>query len=126
MSGHHAIRARDEAPPSGVDDRRALERHWLTLTRKVLPSLASERKWPVRFDHCFQRILLDNAFGGRWYDFVGQRPAYAHAPDDALARAVALGEAAQDGTVDLANLNRKSLLWRGKSKPGSREGARSV
>lgn len=95
-------------------DRASLEARWLDLTRRVLPSLASERGWPVRADHCFQRILLDNAFGGRWYDFVPRRPAYAHADAAALAHAVALGEAAVAGTVDLADLNRRSLVWRGK------------
>lgn len=95
-------------------DRVALEARWLDLTRRILPSLASERGWPVRADHCFQRILLDNAFGGVWYDFVPRRPAYAHVDETALARAVALGEAAIAGTADLADLNRRSLVWRGK------------
>ncbi len=68
----------------------------------------------MRADHCFQRILLDNAFVGVWYDHVPDRPAYAHADAAALARAVALGEAAIAGTADLAELNRRSLVWRGK------------
>lgn len=97
----------------------AMQARWLDLTRRELPGLALERHWPVRADHCFQRILLDNAFGGVWYDHVAGRPAYIHADPAALARAVALGEAAVAGTVDLAELNRRSLDWRGKppSKP---------
>lgn len=97
-----------------VVNRPALEARWLDLTRRVLPALAAERGWPVSADHCFQRILLDNAFGGVWYDFVRRRPAYAHADEAALARAVALGEAAIGGGVDLAELNRRSVAWRGK------------
>lgn len=93
-------------------NRAALEKRWLELTRQALPALAAERGWPVRADHCFQRILLDNAFGGVWYDFVAGRPAYAHADAAALARAVALGEAAAACTADLAALNRRSLGWR--------------
>ncbi len=50
------------------DSRKALEQDWLRLTRETLPALALARGWPVRADHCFQRILLDNVFGGRWYD----------------------------------------------------------
>lgn len=104
-----------DRPPRPADrNRAALEARWLDLTRRVLPSLAAERGWPVRADHCFQRILLDNAFGGTWYDFVARRPAYAHADAAALARAVALGEAAAAGTADVAALNRRSLGWRGK------------
>jgi hypothetical protein len=87
-------------------------RVWLTLTRETLPALAAERAWPVRADHCFQRILLDNACGGRWYDHIAGRPAYAHAGEAILQRAIALGEAAIAGTADLAALNRRSLAWR--------------
>ncbi|WP_200925653.1 GCN5-related N-acetyltransferase [Sphingomonas sp. Leaf22] len=98
-----------------------MQARWLALTRRELPGLAATRGWPVQADHCFQRILLDNAFGGVWYDHVYARPAYIHADPAALARAVALGEAAIAGTVDLAELNRRSLDWRGKapSKPAS-------
>jgi hypothetical protein len=90
------------------------ERHWLALTREVLPALSRERNWPVSADHCFQRILLDNACGGRWYDHITGRPAYRHADAAVLDQAIALGEAALAGTADLHALNRRSLAWRGK------------
>lgn len=97
--------------------RQQLEAEWLHLTREVLPALAAERRWPVRNDHCFQRILLDNACGGRWYDHIEGRPAYAKADVATLARAVALGRACADGAEDLSALNKRSLNWRGKSRP---------
>lgn len=93
-------------------DRDALEAHWLELTRSVLPGFAQQREWPVNQDHCFQRILLDNACGGVWYDFVEGRPAYRHAAPEVLARAVKLGEACISGSEDLEALNRRSLDWR--------------
>lgn len=96
------------------DDRATLEARWLHLTRQLLPALAPARGWPVRADHCFQRILLDAACGGRWYDTIEKRPAYAHAPEAVLSRAVALAEAAIAGQADLHALNRQSLRWRGK------------
>ena len=97
------------------EDRRAsLERRWLDLTRVTLPRLARERDWPVRHDHCFQRILLDHAVGGRWYDHVARRPAYRHLEEAGLARAIALAEAAIAGQADLAELDWQSLVWRGK------------
>ena len=71
----------------------------------------------MRFDHCFQRILLDNACGGVWYDRIAKRPAYRHAPDDVLREAVRLGEAALKGGADMDVLNESSLRWRGKSRP---------
>ena len=96
-------------------ERAALEARWLQLTRTALPAVAVERKWPVRLDHCFQRILLDAACGGRWYDHIAARPAYRTCDSVILARAVALGEAVLVGNGDLHALNRESLDWRGKS-----------
>ena len=99
----------------GVGARAALEACWLHLTRVALPT-AAEPGWPVRLDHCFQRILLDHATGGIWYDRIAGRPAYAHAPDDVLREAVRLGEAVLAGRSDLAAMNRQSLAWRGKAR----------
>ncbi|WP_245640830.1 GCN5-related N-acetyltransferase [Sphingomonas taxi] len=102
---------------AGADTRRAaLEVAWLTLTRGTLPGLAGLRMWPVRADHCFQRILLDAAVGGIWYDAVEGRPAYRFIAVDLLERAVSLGQGAAEGTVDLAALNRQSLTWRRERK----------
>ena len=95
-------------------DRAALEDRWKQLTNRDLPDAAGPG-WPVHLNHCFQRILLDHATGGVWYDAIPKRPAYAHAPDDVLARAVALGEAVLAGRADLEALNRRSLRWRGKA-----------
>ena len=102
---------------AGADTRRAaLEAEWLTLTRETLPGLAGLRMWPVRADHCFQRILLDAAVGGVWYDAVKARPAYRFIAVDLLEHAVRLGQGAAEGTVDLTTLNRQSLAWRRQRK----------
>ncbi|WP_390549491.1 GCN5-related N-acetyltransferase [Qipengyuania sp. MTN3-11] len=92
---------------------RSITERWFELTRDQMPYLADKRGWPVREDHCFQRILLDNAVGGHWADEI-PAPAYLNAPDDLLERAIALGEAAVAGEEDLAELNRNSLAWRGR------------
>ncbi len=86
---------------------------WFVLTRETMPALAAERGRPVRLDHCFQRILLDNAVGARWRDRIAA-PAYRHATDAQLQRALELGRAVVAGAQDLATLNRRSLEWRGK------------
>ena len=101
-------------------DRSALEAEWLDLTRVRLPAVAAARGWPIRFDHCFQRVLLDHAFGGVWYDHVTGRPAYKHADEGALRRAVAAGRAVLAGEADLAALNAQSLSFRGKAGPRPR------
>jgi len=93
-------------------DRAALEAEWLRLTRMVLPDLAVERGWPIRADHCFQRVLLDAAVGGVWYDAVAARPAYRHIAVDILQRAVEWGRGVAEDRDDLDALNRRSLAWR--------------
>jgi len=93
-------------------DRRAAEARWLELTRHLLPAAAPDRGWPVRADHCFQRIFLDNACDGVWYDHITGRPAYARADSVILDRAVTLAEAVLAGDADLTLLNRRSLAWR--------------
>ena len=107
----------DRSHPQADAARAELEARWLALTRQAMPDAAAANGWPVRFDHCFQRILLDNAAGGVWYDAIPGRPAYAHAPVAVLREAIALGEAALAGDADLAVLNRHSLDWRGKRGP---------
>ena len=104
----------DPTPPT---PRKRLEAQWLDLTRTRMPAAACARGWPVHQDHCFQRILLDNACGGVWYDTIVRRPAYAFAPDAVLKRAVDTGEAVLAGLVDLAALNRDSLRFRGRDGP---------
>ncbi|WP_232283385.1 GCN5-related N-acetyltransferase [Sphingomonas sp. PAMC 26617] len=94
--------------------RAVIEQQWLDLTRIRLPKRAMEARWSLRLDHCFQRILLDDACGGCWYDHIVGRPAYANAPAAVLAHAIATGEALLAGTADLIALNAQSLAWRGK------------
>ncbi|MEW4447664.1 GCN5-related N-acetyltransferase [Qipengyuania sp. JC766] len=95
-------------------DRSQLVDRWFALTRGTMPGVAAGKGWPVRLDHCFQRILLDNAVGGPWREHVAA-PAYRNASDAVLREAIRLGEAAIAGELDLADLNRRSLVWRGKA-----------
>ncbi|ANU07663.1 GCN5-related N-acetyltransferase [Paraurantiacibacter namhicola] len=99
--------------PFDETTREILQTRWFSLTRHELPDAAMTRDWPVHLDHCFQRILLDNACQGPWRDHIAP-PAYRNASDDVLLEAIALGELVLDGQRDLAELNRKSLAWRGK------------
>ena len=94
-------------------NRTDLEARWFALTREDMPAAADARGWPIRFDHCFQRILLDHAAGGPWREKIAA-PAYRNATDAQLEAAVELGEAALSGEADLAELNRRSLAWRRK------------
>ena len=99
-------------------DRAALEAEWLDLTRRVLPGLAAAGGWPIGADHCFQRVLLDAAVGGVWYDVVAERPAYRFIGVEWLGRAVALGRGVVGGCEDIGELNRRSPAWRRARKSG--------
>ena len=82
-----------------------------------LPRRARDGHWVVSNDHCFGRIVLDHAVGGRWYDVLDRRrsPAFAQLTDDQLARAVALAERMlAEGDPLLRELDAQSLAWRGK------------
>ena len=102
--------------PSGPDAPEsadaALRARWRDLVERRLPEAARSRPgWPVRLDHCFGRVLLDNALGRPWREVVAA-PAWRNMPEDRLAAALALGEAVLAGGVDLATLNRRSLVLR--------------
>ena len=96
-----------------------LQERWLALTREELPARARAERWPLHLDHCFMRVLLDEACDGRWYDHVEGRPAYRHLGPERLARAVALGERLAAEPADAAEallleLDDASLRRRGK------------
>jgi hypothetical protein len=88
---------------------------YMVLTKEVMPDLAktTRRHWPVRNDHCFQRIVLDAVCTGVWYDHIA-RPAYKNLTCIQAADAVTLCEAIIAGHADLEMLNAQSLAWRGK------------
>lgn len=88
---------------------------YMELTKEIMPALArtSHTSWPVRNDHCFQRIVLDTVCRGTWYEHIA-RPAYKHLTREQAVQAVALCDDIISGAVDLAQLNRQSLNWRGK------------
>ncbi|MFK7765285.1 MAG: hypothetical protein AB8B62_18625 [Roseobacter sp.] len=88
-----------------------------------MPKLArtTHEHWPVRNDHCFQRIVLDTVCGGVWYDHLN-RPAYKNLTFQQVEQAVRLCDQIIAGNADLVALNAQSLVWRGKARPTKIEG----
>jgi proline racemase len=109
-------------------DRDRLLARYRELVLHELPRRARAGRWVVTADHCFGRIVLDHAVGGRWYDVLDRRrsPAFAQLDDARLAAAVALAERiAAEGDPLLRELDARSLAWRGKpQKPAPRRTAR--
>ncbi|KAI9714710.1 MAG: methylated-DNA--protein-cysteine methyltransferase [Chrysothrix sp. TS-e1954] len=103
-----------------------LRTRYTYLTKHTLPALARSRApcqptWPVHLDHCFMRIILDNAVGvsGPWGDVV-KAPATRNMTRQQLESAIALGEKLVDGTADLRELDERSLSLRGTTKQGKK------
>ena len=98
-----------------IDEPRDLIDNYMHLTKTVLLSMArsGERDWPVREEHCFQRIILDTICGGVWNKYL-DRAAYKHLTNDQAQRAVDLCQDIIEGRLDLQQLNQQSLIWRGE------------
>lgn len=99
------------APPRTAD----LVSRYIVLTKEVMPKMARDpaKKWPVRNDHCFQHIILDIVCEGPWFEHLS-RPAYKSLSHEQAVRAVQLCEDIIANHVNLSDLNRQSLIWRGK------------
>ena len=93
-----------------------LRSEYLGLINDRLPELAKREPMPVRFNHCFARIVLDNLFEDCWYNHLSRKqPAYKQLSAGQLEKAIAIAQSMLD-TPDLAHsLNNNSLRWRGKT-----------
>ena len=102
------------------EEKGCLISDYMHLTKQVLPSIArcDRTDWPVREDHCFQRIVLDHLCGGVWYEHLC-RPAYKHLTNDQAQRAVELCRGIIERREDLRQMNQQSLVWRGKLRPSN-------
>ena len=96
-----------------------LREKYLNLINHELPAQAQQREFPVRFNHCFARIILDNLFNCCWYEAIDRKKgaAYKQLSVEQLQQAIALAEAiiARPDTY-IQQLNQNSLRWRGKLK----------
>lgn len=105
-----------------------LQEQWNYLYKEYLPTLAKARdeaqtRWPVMFDHCFARIVLDNSIGiDKPWTKVLPPPAYKHMSETQLRAAIALAERIAAGTANLVELDERSLQLRGKRGKKRRKG----
>jgi O-6-methylguanine DNA methyltransferase len=121
---------RNKMPPPKDDKIETLRARWKHLYASHLPALALARdpaqpRWPVHLDHCFARIILDNAIGiDKPWNQVIKSPAVRTMTAEQLGCALELGEKVAGGEVDLVELNEVSLGLRGKKGgKGARKGS---
>ncbi|MEO1528631.1 MAG: hypothetical protein AAFX06_24690, partial [Planctomycetota bacterium] len=76
------------------------------------------RGWPLRDDHCFMRVILDQLFGDCWYSHLDKRlVAYRQLNCEQLRQCIAMAEQLLHGDTEaLIRSNRDSLRWRKKLK----------
>ncbi|MGF1498256.1 MAG: hypothetical protein ACFB8W_15750 [Elainellaceae cyanobacterium] len=91
----------------------SLTEQYLDLVNHQLPEAARGGGYPVRFNHCFARIILDNICGCEWYRVI-EKPAYKHMTDEQLEQAIALGREFLADPQACAAANQVSLQYRGK------------
>ena len=97
------------------DDISELRAAYVRRVTEELPRAARREGWPIREDHCFGRVVLDNVFCDAWYDHVDGRPAYEHLSAAELEAAVDLADRMLEaGRPVVEALNRNSLRWRGE------------
>ena len=111
--------ATDGAIELDPNDRYVLQERYLELTRTHLPARARrDGDLPIRFDHCFMRIILDHVFEDSWYRHLDRRlRAYKQLTDAQLRTAVDLAERMlQAPAEEVAAMNDASLRWRGKKR----------
>ena len=96
-----------------------LRAKYLRLVNKELPAEAKQRSSPVRVNHCFARIILDNLFNCCWYEKLDRQKdaAYKQLNSEQLHQAIDLAEAIINRPdTYIQQLNQNSLRWRGKLK----------
>ena len=105
-----------DAELSSIEDKRS---QYLELINRKLPQEAKHRDFPVRFNHCFARIILDNLFQCCWYEAIDRKKgaAYKQLSEEELNKAIALAEEIINSPDSyIKELNQNSLRWRGKLK----------
>ena len=83
------------------------------------PAAAKTGGYPIRFNHCFLRVVYDTLFGAQWQTVLPKgKPAIHQLSEDQLRQALRIGEAVIADPETCKALNRQSLIYRGKLKEG--------
>lgn len=94
---------------NNIDELRAEYRE---LINDILPR---EIQQPVRFNHCFARIVLDWLFQDVWYEHIEKRPAYKTLTSEQLTRVIERMNEWRTNRELLIVDNQASLQYRGKT-----------
>lgn len=85
------------------------------MANEEFPQAARSGDYPVRFNHCFLRIVYDNLFDAPWREILPKgRPAVEQLDRHQLRRAIEIGRDVIDDPAACRRLNARSLALRGK------------
>lgn len=94
-------------------DRGEIEHEFNYMVENMLPQLADEHGWSVRFNHCFRRICYDVSVGDKWDRADDRQPAYEHLALADLVTAYSCARVmAVVGEPVVTMLNEVSLMYR--------------
>ncbi len=97
----------------GADLTARRERYRMLVDERLPDAADGGDGWPIRENHCFARVVLDNVFEGVWYDHVDSRPAYEQLSAAELDAAITIAERMlRAGAPVVTELNERSLRWR--------------
>lgn len=90
---------------------------YLHYVNTILPEAAKYGNYPVQYNHCWARILLDISVGCYWKDVI-QSPAYKNAPVKVLVKAICYAREILEpgGEKVCREYNYRSLCYRRKIK----------
>ena len=98
-----------------MDPKAPLKAHLRQLANEDFPAAARAGGYPIRFNHCFLRVVYDNLVGNKWQRVLtGKQPAIHQLTEEQLRRAIEIGEAITAEAGVCRALNEQSLGWRGK------------
>ncbi len=97
-----------------MSDHNALMSRYRQLLNQVLPASFTR---PVRYNHCFNRVVLDWLFQDVWYHHLDQsKTAISQLSDEQLRLMIGRMEQWLQQPDLLVKDNNQSLTWRHKSK----------
>ena len=93
----------------------ALRERLMRLANVEFPAAAKSGAYPVRFNHCFLRIVYDHVFGTQWQRILPKgQAAYKQLNAEQLTQAISIGESIIQDPALCSELNKASLAYRGK------------
>jgi hypothetical protein len=65
-----------------------LKNYYIHHVNVTLPIVSVQQQWPIKYNHCFARIILDNVFEDCWYKHLDRtKVAYQQLSYDELLKA---------------------------------------